>query len=222
MEETVIADAEAAVSLAEFRPCPKIFRLFRPWAVSEKIDGTNAVVIVDEWGGVRAGNKNRLLSLHNDNHGFARWVSGNRSELLKLGPGYHRGEWWGARINRGYGLTGDERYFSLFDTERWADPSDPRPDDLLGFAWSSNPKEAYSHPIRRAPGGCRVVPLLEVSTSPDSAVLKACDFLKRSGSFARKGYDNPEGVVAWHLDSGVRFKFTLGGDGHKRTPENVS
>lgn len=52
-----------------------------------------------------------------DNFTFARFVSANAAELIKLGPGRHFGEWYGQGIQRGYGL--DHKRFALFNTARW-------------------------------------------------------------------------------------------------------
>ena len=90
----------------------KIPRLRRNVIVSEKIDGTNAIVwIGEDFTTIRAGSRSRWITPEDDNYGFARWVAANRDELLKLGPGYHYGEWWGAGIQRRYGL--DHKRFSL-------------------------------------------------------------------------------------------------------------
>ncbi|MDR7340670.1 hypothetical protein [Glycomyces lechevalierae] len=52
-----------------------------------------------------------------DNFGFATWVAAHAAELAVLGPGTHHGEWYGAGIGHGYGLT--ERRFALLDLSRW-------------------------------------------------------------------------------------------------------
>ncbi len=61
------------------------------------------------------GSRTRWITAQDDNHGFARWVEGNKQELLKLGAGRHFGEWWGSGIQRGYGLQKGEKRFSLFN-----------------------------------------------------------------------------------------------------------
>jgi len=38
---------------------------------------------------ISAGSGNKMLTLEEDNFGFARWVSDNAKELFKLGPGRH-------------------------------------------------------------------------------------------------------------------------------------
>jgi RNA ligase-like protein len=102
--------------MAEFRPYPKMARLHRDTIITEKIDGTNACVVVDGLN-LYAQSRKRIITPEQDNFGFALWVQEHSEELMELGDGYHYGEWWGLGIQRGYDL--DEKRFSLFnpDTE---------------------------------------------------------------------------------------------------------
>lgn len=76
--------------LDTFEEFPKIFRLYRDIVVTEKLDGTNAQVCVnDTCTAVRAGSRSRWIAPGDDGFGFAAWVEKNRDELLKLGPGRH-------------------------------------------------------------------------------------------------------------------------------------
>lgn len=100
----------------EFREWPKIPRWSNEnYVITEKIDGTNGCIIVTDYGDIFAQSRSRILdeSSVGDNFGFCKWVHGNKDELLKLGTGYHYGEWWGYGIQRGYGLA--DRKFSLFN-----------------------------------------------------------------------------------------------------------
>lgn len=106
--------------MTDFKPFPKIARLSREAIITEKLDGTNAQVFIGEDGEMLFGSRSRWITPEDDNFGFARWATGNREDLLKLGPGQHFGEWWGAGIQRRYGLT--EKRFSLFNVSRWSDP----------------------------------------------------------------------------------------------------
>lgn len=94
--------------------------------ITEKIDGTNGVIFVPDYPAapVHAGSRERWLTDETggvdpkkDNFGFGVWVQNNSEELRKLGPGYHYGEWFGSKIQRGYGMT--ERKFASF--EHWRD-----------------------------------------------------------------------------------------------------
>src|SRR5258708_1600570 len=105
--------------LETFHEFPKIARLSRDCIITEKIDGTNAQVVVLEDGRVLAGSRSRFLTKETDNFGFHLWVTQHEDELRGLGPGRHYGEWWGSGIQRGYGLRKGEKRFSLFNVSRW-------------------------------------------------------------------------------------------------------
>lgn len=173
--------------LSKFQPFPKIQRLFREIIITEKIDGTNAQVVVSEDGEtVRAASRKRWITPDDDNFGFARWVEANAEELRRLGPGRHFGEWWGAGIQRGYGLA--EKRFSLFNVSRWREDR---------------------------PACCHVVPVLYEGVFSEEAVREALDRLRLHGSEAAPGFADPEGVIVFHARASVLFKHTLGGDGSK-------
>lgn len=109
----------------EFKPWPKIVRIENKRApvFTEKLDGTNACIAIGEDGSFHCQSRNKIIGIHDDNYGFANWVEANKEEVLKLGPGYHFGEWWGFGIQRGYGMT--EKKFSLFNTRRWGEHNPP-------------------------------------------------------------------------------------------------
>lgn len=105
----------------EFTGFPKIGRLFREIVITEKIDGTNAAIQIEEtmnpraghmqrndsvtiqaysetldkWFNVRAQSRTRFITPEDDNYGFGRWVFENADKLVSLGAGVHFGEWWG-------------------------------------------------------------------------------------------------------------------------------
>jgi hypothetical protein len=100
----------------------KIPRLGRTLTITEKLDGTNALVAIhpDPAQPIAIGSRNRWITpgKQTDNYGFAEWVLANEGAIRRLGPGWHYGEWWGAGIARRYALA--ERRWSLFDT-RWTE-----------------------------------------------------------------------------------------------------
>ena len=111
----------------EFKAWEKIPR-DNPFTVtiSEKIDGTNACIIIkdDEIIGVQS--KKRLITPEDDNYGFAKWVQDNNQELLSLGEGYHYGEWAGPGIQKNP-LQLERKHFFLFNTFRWNNENPNRP-----------------------------------------------------------------------------------------------
>lgn len=179
-----------------FEPFPKIGRLSRECIITEKIDGTNAQIIITDEGRIAAGSRTRLITPEDDNYGFARWVQEHREELLQLGPGRHFGEWWGQKIQRAYGLT--EKRFSLFNTTRWYDP---RLGTSVSLALVAN-----RFPV---PACCHVVPELFRGLFSDRIVDNMIAKLRLYGSEAAPGFMRPEGVVAFHTATGVLFKKTL-------------
>ena len=192
------------VTAYEFQPFPKMARLAREVIVTEKIDGTNAQVFITEDGQVVAGSRTRWITTDSDNFGFAAWVEGNKDDLLKLGPGRHFGEWWGAGIQRRYGLT--DKRFSLFNVQRWA---------LHGEEPKTYPT-ADPRVIRTQevlPECCGLVPVLYRGQFDTAEVERCVEQLRVYGSFAAPGFMNPEGVVVFHTAGNVGFKRTIEKDG---------
>ncbi len=166
--------------MINFEGFPKIPRLTRECVVTEKIDGTNAQVIITEDGEIAAASRTRIITPENDNYGFAKWVQDNKDELLKLGPGRHFGEWWGSGIQRNYGA--DKRRFSLFNTGRWN--------------------------YENAPICCHVVPILYQGLFSTDRVEQAVFDLVKNGSKVFPGFMNPEGVIVYHVAANKYFKKT--------------
>lgn len=202
----------------EFKKWAKMARFFRPILITEKIDGTNAQVLVEDrelaeadseervregapelpWiyqddYALLAGSRKRYLSEGNDNYGFYNWVSDNAGALCYLGPGRHYGEWWGKSIQRGYDKS--ERTLSLFNVMRYTlDPSLYKP------IWDV---------------GVEVVPLLYAGPNHNKSIQDALLKLTEGGSQAAPGYDKPEGIVIFHTAGNNLFKVTLDNDQHK-------
>lgn len=175
----------------EFVEFPKIPRLNRDIVITEKIDGTNAAVVIsDDDSEIGAQSRSRAITPENDNYGFAKWVQANKDLLLRLGPGHHYGEWWGQGIQRNYGLT--EKRFSLFNVHRWADIAN----------WEEAKKI-----------GLGVVPKLYEGpwlTGEDVfAPSYIIDILAEGGSSAAPGFMNPEGIIVFHKAGGHLFKATV-------------
>lgn len=197
-------------SILDFRPFPKLARLTRTVTITEKLDGTNAQIVIAakspeldaawcESPGLmkcgefylRAGSRNRWLSTVDDNYGFARWVNENSEELCGLGVGQHFGEWWGLGIQRNYGVS--TKRFSLFNVGRWA-PSSPQP------------------------ACCSLVPVLRICEFDTDIIQRICNNIRDGGSIAARGFANPEGIVVYHHASGQLFKKTCE---HDESPKGV-
>lgn len=192
--------------MVPFKEFPKMARLSRNVIITEKIDGTNASIFIQqgclETPGepqpdviasptldgtiytIRAGSRNKWITpgKTTDNSGFARWVQENAEELVKLGEGHHFGEWWGQGIQRGYGLK--EKRFSLFNVARWNNPD-----------------------VR--PACCHVVPTLWEGRLETDMIQWTLEDLAREGSSAAPGFMKPEGIIVWHTAANIGFKKTI-------------
>lgn len=200
----------------DFQEFPKMGRLTRECVITEKIDGTNAQVFIGEIDGtqreypphvrvgnwfIAAGSRNRYITPDADNFGFASWVRDHVDELVALGPGRHYGEWWGAGIQRRYGLT--EKRFSLFNVARWH-----RVGGAPYVTESADPR-VESKASTEAPACCYVVPVLFRGLFGPSAADNMIAKLRHEGSQAAPGFMRPEGIVIYHSATGTMFKKTL-------------
>lgn len=208
----------------EFQPWPSISRLNKDAIYTEKIDGTNAAVVIERiatsdgpyadwelellgWSGkedvvydetgvylVAAQSRKRFITPGDDNFAFAKWVYDNSSKLVKvLGEGRHFGEWWGSGIQGGYGLSGGERRFSLFNVKRW------------------EMQLTHKHGHKDIPE-LYMVPVLDKATFSTVRAKELVEELREHGSFASPGFMKPEGVVVFHTASGTPYKTFLEND----------
>lgn len=164
----------------------KIPRLFRTMTVTEKLDGTNAAVVITD-NDIYAQSRKRLLTPDDDNFGFATWVENNQESLrADLGTGRHYGEWFGYKIQRGYGLP--DRMFSLFNVDKWEDSS----------------KEFFTPRLY-------VVPVLHRGEFDLDTVSLLVHHIKTDGSRINN-FPRPEGIVVRHDAGGALFKVTCEND----------
>jgi hypothetical protein len=131
-----------------------------------------------------AQSRTRFIKPGADNYGFAQWVLDNKDELVKLGPGYHYGEWWGSKIGRGYGRAPGDRHFSLFAHHRWKG--------------------------EHRPACCEIVPVLGWGKPED--INQYVEQLRHGGSIAAPGFMDPEGVVVYHSQSKQMYKILMEND----------
>lgn len=177
-------------------------RLSREVIISEKIDGTNACILITEEGQMLTGSRTRWITPQDDNFGFSAWAHAHKDELMTLGVGRHFGEWWGSGIQRGYGLQKGEKRWSLFNVSRWclagetpqriptADPRIVKMQDVL-------------------PACCHLVPVLRRGMFSTEMAESALHELRERGSLAAPGYKFPEGIVIFHIAANIGFKKTI-------------
>lgn len=154
----------------EFKAWPKIVR-GAPFLVTitEKLDGTNACVIIEDGKLVGCQSRKRLITPENDNFGFATWAHENAEELVKLGDGYHYGEWAGPGIQKNPHCLEEKKFF-LFNTFRWGEHNPSTPDC------------------------CEVVPVLFNGEMDASTVDKCLEDLKQNATEDQR----PEGVIVYY------------------------
>lgn len=183
---------------------PKTSRLQSPVVGTEKLDGANCAVIIEEFDSadwnrfditvrgydgfdrpkysVGAQSRNQLVSPDNDFRGFAAWVWENANELIHhLGIGRHFGEW----VWKGH----QSPSFNLFNTRRWKDVGHPVP-------------------------GLNTVPVLYEGDYYDGVAEDMCEDLRNNGSrlLNERGepYAPPEGVCLYFKNNGAIFKYYTG------------
>ena len=208
--QTAVEPSPTALLGSDFLEFPKMARLSRECIITEKIDGTNAQILITEDGQMLTGSRTRWVTPADDNFGFAAWCAAHKDELMTLGVGRHFGEWWGAGIQRKYGI--GEKRLSLFNVSRWclhgngpliipsADPRIVKYQDVL-------------------PPCVGLVPVLHRGLFTTDACEAAIADLRANGSKAAPGFRKPEGIVCFHVAANAGFKKTLDRD---EAPKSVS
>lgn len=169
-----------------FKPWPKIGRYTNnKIIISEKMDGTNGCFIIKNGEVVGCQSRNRLLSINDDNMGFAKWVDQNKNTLKIFPDGYYYGEWCGPGIQKNpHNL--DEKTFFMFPTgvTKFLDPlKNLLPTSTLKF-----------------------VNILYSGVYTSTIVDKTMSELAANAK--RKGY-KPEGVVIYSISNNVFQKATF-------------
>lgn len=202
----------------EFKKWDSIPRLSKEnMSIAEKIDGSSCAIRVREWDGtvddsdalttvtveggaiytVWAQSRKRFLqpSKEGDNFGFAKWVLDNATELVQiLGPGDHYGEWFGAGIQRRYGLS--DKRFALFNAHRWLEILHPS-EDRFGI-------------------GLYIVPVLYAGPFNGAMINRHVELLRLTGSKAVLHEWPAEGLVVNLRSSGVSYKVLLENDDYHK------
>lgn len=194
-------------TMGEFKGWGSTTRENKNKTVTEKIDGTNACIVIYD-GKVTAQSRKRVITPDDDNYGFARWVYDNAGVLMDtLGFGYHYGEWFGEGIQKNpLGIEG--KRFALFHATKYT--------------------EANGYELNKV-DGLETVPLLhhgqcDVWTIPDimadlqdfgSKVVGAARHVYESSIIEGFTYDRAvaaEGIIIWNNETKTRTKMLLEGD----------
>ena len=156
--------------MSEFKAWPKIGR-DNPFEVTitEKMNGTNACIIIEEGKITGIQSRKRLITPEDDNYGFAAWVKHNEEALIGLGEGYHYGEWTGLGIQKNPHNMENKKLF-LFNTFKW-NPNNPN-----------------------LPECCDVVPVLYQGMLQANTIEELLSALVENA----KQKQNPEGLVVYY------------------------
>ncbi len=199
----------------EFKAWPKTPRLFRDIVITEKIDGTNSAIIIEELDvddpgahrlaaverdgvlyEVGAQSRNRLIfpGKTTDNHGFAAFVQHNAEALFDLlGAGRHYGEWWGQGIQGRYNV--DFKGFALFNAEKHRGV----------YRWLGDDRQFL----------VEAMPVLYRGPFSEKVIRDTLEALREGGSYVSPT-DKAEGIVVFHTQSRQVYKYTIeGDDAHK-------
>ena len=116
---------------------------------SVKVHGTNAAIVISPAGDMYPQSRSRIVSISDDNAGFAAFVSRNNQQFLSIAETvYGRlkdkgidvdgkyiaiyGEWAGKGIQKGVAVSDADRFFMLFDVK--VCPEDPTPENPCVWA----------------------------------------------------------------------------------------
>jgi len=195
----------------EFHSYPKIPRYSNEtFTISEKIDGSNGVIKIDEVGNIIAGSRTQWLvgldakGRNLENHGFRQFVADNHDELLKLGVGTHYGEWYGSKINRNYGL--DHNKFMLFNRNRYeAAIHKQQTIESICPGELSNPDDLFPACVTIETILCDNISFDELSY----AVANSLDALNDYGSAHVQGFMKPEGLIVRSNLRGTLYKVII-------------
>jgi RNA ligase len=199
----------------EFREWPKITRLNRPMIVTEKIDGTNAAVIVhplfaDERraagsivvgrGGSKGGMEGIVVhAFGNENN---QYLVGAQSRKKLISPGKQ-----------------DNAGFAGWVREHAQELAEGLGEGYhYGEWWGKGIQRGYGLDHKRfslfnvtrwrdeRPSCCHVVPTLYEGIFDTDEINFQTSALLDDGSHAAPGWNRPEGVVAFHVPSGRSYK----------------
>ncbi len=211
---TAILEAmERADTMGEFKAWGSTPRENKNKTITEKIDGTNACLVITN-GKIVAQSRKRIITPEDDNYGFAKWAHANAGVLFDtLGYGYHYGEWYGEGIQKNpLGIEG--RRFALFHPTKY--------------------NEANGYDLSKV-DGLETVPLLhhgqcDVWTIPD--IMSDLDIYGSKVVGAKRtkivrdlgdGYTyeidkaaTAEGIIIWNNETRTRTKMLLENDAYHK------
>lgn len=209
--------------MIEFQAWPKTPRLFRDMIVTEKIDGTNAAVIIEEAEGDlnialenAPANAKSVVTLGAgapDFEGSSVFFVGAQSRKRLITPdsdnfGFAR--WVYENAGDLVHLLGPGRHFG----EWWGSGIQRRYGLQRGEKrFSLFNVKRYAELVKDTGPVLSTVPVLYEGPFDLDMIRAELELLQINGSKAAPGFMNPEGVVVFHEAAGAVFKATIENDG---------
>lgn len=216
------------MSAIEFEPWPKIARLNRDIIITEKIDGTNAAVLIvpfseadhiaHEHGLVELfeTDQRNLTALvpYDDETGREAHLVFAQSRTRFITPGndnFGFARWVQGNAEKLVATLGPGRHFG----EWWGSgiqrgyglqKGEKRFSLFNSSRWST---EDFAD---SGIAGLGVVPTLYEGPFSEELIQNALEGLRWYGSYAEPGFMRPEGIIIWHTAERTSFKVTLKGD----------
>lgn len=210
----------------EFPKFKKVPRWSRDIIITEKIDGTNALVDIEEVSGVSQ--YDAVKQVENDPYTIAANFEDLPEGTVQFMRAGSRERWLApkaknARIlggkssevdNYGFAQWVNDNAFELFKLgvgthygEWWGQG--------IGRKYGGRPRSfslfnvgRWTDPTVR-PACCEVVPTLYAGANHEGGISNALDTLLNFGSIAASGFMQPEGIVIFHTASGQLYKKLL-------------
>ena len=219
----------------EFQKFNKIPRLSRDCTISEKLDGSNAQLLIyniDEELMFPFINQDPISQLFINKYslyekdGFHIFAGSRKRWLDCSSKGDNHGfaKWVKANAEEllklgegrhfgewyGKGIQRnyglDEKRFALFNVGKWHKSGEEK--RLI----SIDPKTEEERYTEEAPKCCDVVPIIYEGMFDTNSIENFIQELEGCGSYAVPGFMNPEGLVIYHKASGKLFKKTIKDD----------
>lgn len=215
----------------QFKPWPKIARLNRDIVVTEKIDGTNAAVLILPLGGTAAadGQPVTVDNIPFDPEGpqparlfeddernsvirYGDYVLFAQSRTRFITPKYDNfgfAQWVAENATGLVETLGVGRHFGEWwgrGIQRGYGINERRFSLFDTNRWEA--EEVFSAGVP----GLRVVPVLYRGPFDEDEIILSLSMLRDFGSVAAPRYEDPEGIVIYHTAANTAFKVTLKGD----------
>lgn len=212
-----------------FEPFPKIARLSRDMIITEKLDGTNASVIIKKVEEPLF----TAFSYFDDSPVFVSETENctyvlHESDIYGIGAGSKKRLITPGKKTDNFGFAGWVR-------ENAAELVKLGPGQHYGEWWGQGIQRGYglkerrfslfnvgrwvphTWPVdpdgmKRVPACCHVVPVLYRGIFNTAVTMEALNKLRLNGSVAAPGWKDPEGIVVFHSGNGALFKKTFEGD----------